>query len=1101
MRRGKRYLAVLFAAVITAGMNTVPSIAEMIEQSTVVGEEVPVNAEEVVEDGISIPDLGFEQEQPEDLAEEFLLFEDEEPAVYIEPSEEEALTEEFLEYEEEEMIVVEETTGFYEEEKADGPEDDETDQDPDSGEMVSETGRLRGLPSGIENAVITITKQPQVYSGTAKKPVPSVVLNGEVLVKDTDYTLSYGNNVEVGEASVTVTGKGSYSGSQTISFRIYKDGGTVTTSPAVYWGYDGSSLHLIGDGAYKPSIAYNEPWASYRNLIQSVVIEEGITELNEYAFDRSHSQQVSAETVYIAASVNKMDGFFRSPNLKRIEFAPRTSSQPIQFGYGSFGSINTLEEVVFPDCPVYLERGAFFNSGNNMLVVLPASFTGYSKASTYPEIPFVSADIRAIYGYSGTKFDDLVKDLVGTGIPIFYRDLEHLDITLSKDAFLADGNPHYPQVTLQTTGDITGKAYLKEYVDYTLSYDGRTLPGTAKITLTGIGYVEGTREITYQILEDEAKCGDKLVWVLSENGTLSINGSGDMYDYASSDATPWADKKGIIKKVVFKNGVTGIGAFACADMPCLEEVDIPETVTRVAAKAFYNTPKLHSLTFGDQITSIGDKAAGFLSDAARNPDFELLCSIDSIAGNYAKDHNIPNDDPAMFLDGTAGDGVSYKVRKHGTQLVFYLNERAQTIRYTSISSSGSYGMDSPWMLYKDTIEEVLIEDGIEQIYSYVFSGLSKVKELVLPESVTFLSSCVFQNMPSLETLKLPKNLNGTYTSSGTETIYQDTFKNLPALTTLVIPDGVKKLSSQAISGCTGLKYIYIPASVTTIEDQAIYGNVRLTVYGWASTAAETYAAAPDSTIPARKYDFIDANLTNAKITLSQSSYYYDGKAKYPEVIVKLGEVTLKKGTDYTVAYKDNVKIGTATVTVTGAGFVEGYQTIHFTIQVQKDIQVIPAVDYYVYDGKAKKPKVTVKDSVGTIASNRYTVTYSDNKNVGKATITVTLKAPYSGTVKGTFKILPKKTKLKKLTTPKSKQIKVTWKKQAKQTTGYMIQYSLKRSFASAKTITVKGASKTSYTIKNLKKGKTYYIRIQTYKRKNGVTVKSLWSSKKSIKTK
>ena len=159
------------------------------------------------------------------------------------------------------------------------------------------------------------------------------------------------------------------------------------------------------------------------------------------------------------------------------------------------------------------------------------------------------------------------------------------------------------------------------------------------------------------------------------------------------------------------------------------------------------------------------------------------------------------------------------------------------------------------------------------------------------------------------------------------------------------------------------------------------------------------------------------------------------------------------------------------------------------------------MDSYVYDGKAKKPSVKVYDEVGLIASNRYTVSYTNNKNVGKATITVKLKSPYSGTVKGSFKIIPKTTTISKVTSPKTKQIKVTWKKQTTQTSGYRIMYSTDKNFSSYKIIKVAGKTKTSYTIKSLKKGKTYYVKVGTYWTKGSVSCYSKWSAKKSIKTK
>ena len=108
-------------------------------------------------------------------------------------------------------------------------------------------------------------------------------------------------------------------------------------------------------------------------------------------------------------------------------------------------------------------------------------------------------------------------------------------------------------------------------------------------------------------------------------------------------------------------------------------------------------------------------------------------------------------------------------------------------------------------------------------------------------------------------------------------------------------------------------------------------------------------------------------------------------------------------------------------------------------------------DDKVNNGKAFTPKVTVtywiNGDVNTekalIAGRDYQVSYSNNKNVGMATITVKGIGNYTGTETDTFRILPKKTSLKKLT-PRNKGFTVNWKKQAAQTTGYQIQYSFKK---------------------------------------------------------
>lgn len=159
---------------------------------------------------------------------------------------------------------------------------------------------------------------------------------------------------------------------------------------------------------------------------------------------------------------------------------------------------------------------------------------------------------------------------------------------------------------------------------------------------------------------------------------------------------------------------------------------------------------------------------------------------------------------------------------------------------------------------------------------------------------------------------------------------------------------------------------------------------------------------------------------------------------------------------------------------------------------------------YTYNGEVKKPTVTVKDSQGNIISpDYYTVKYtSGRKNVGRYSVKVTFKEMYSGTVTRYFKIKPKGTAISSLTGYK-KAFTVKWKKQPTQTTGYQIQYSTNKNFdKNVNTITISDKDTTSRKIKNLKSGKTYYVRVRTYKnvKINGEKVKycSKWSEVKNV---
>jgi hypothetical protein len=157
---------------------------------------------------------------------------------------------------------------------------------------------------------------------------------------------------------------------------------------------------------------------------------------------------------------------------------------------------------------------------------------------------------------------------------------------------------------------------------------------------------------------------------------------------------------------------------------------------------------------------------------------------------------------------------------------------------------------------------------------------------------------------------------------------------------------------------------------------------------------------------------------------------------------------------------------------------------------------------YTYTGKALKPTVSVKDSNGKkISSKYYTVTYKNNKKVGKAALTIKFRNGYVGTIRKTFKINPKATSLKKVTSAKTKTLTVTWKKQATQTTGYEIQYATDSKFTkNLKTVTVSSAKTTSKTISKLSAKKNYYVRIRTYKTVSKKNYYSSWSKVLSAKT-
>ena len=244
-------------------------------------------------------------------------------------------------------------------------------------------------------------------------------------------------------------------------------------------------------------------------------------------------------------------------------------------------------------------------------------------------------------------------------------------------------------------------------------------------------------------------------------------------------------------------------------------------------------------------------------------------------------------------------------------------------------------------------------------------------------------------------------------------------------------------------------------------------------------------------------------LTDYTLTLDQSKFYYNGLPNTPTVTLKNSEGTLKEDRDYTVTYVSNVKVGTAKVIVKGKGNYIGTLEKNFTI-ARSDISVWAFINLsrstYTYDGKEKRPSVSVYNAKTLKRNVDYKISYKNNKNIGTATVIIQGLGGYYGTDRKTFRILPAKSGITKLTAG-SRRLNIRWKSVKKQTSGYQIQYCTDGHYKKSKTITIRFNKTTSYTLKKLKAGKNYYVRVRTYKTVGGKKYYSDWSGTKWRKIK
>lgn len=297
------------------------------------------------------------------------------------------------------------------------------------------------------------------------------------------------------------------------------------------------------------------------------------------------------------------------------------------------------------------------------------------------------------------------------------------------------------------------------------------------------------------------------------------------------------------------------------------------------------------------------------------------------------------------------------------------------------------------------------------------------------------------------------------------------------------------------------------------------------------------------------FEITQGNLAKATITPTPSTFTYNGQKQYPAVVVvSIGSHQLVQGRDYTIsAFPNSVDAGTYNFTITGINNFKGTDTPaattgntsstgttttsttstssstgstsstantgivtgSYTIETKDAKSLykktngisVSSVSSKTYTGKAITPEITVTDdALGTVLSSStdYTRTDSNNTTPGTAQISLAFKGNYTGTINISYKILPKKTSISKVTAGKKKAT-VTYKK-VSGITGYQIKCGTNRSVT--KGTKTKTTTKTKYTMKSLKKGKRYYFKIRTYfTTASGSKVYSSWSNVKSAKVK
>ncbi len=283
------------------------------------------------------------------------------------------------------------------------------------------------------------------------------------------------------------------------------------------------------------------------------------------------------------------------------------------------------------------------------------------------------------------------------------------------------------------------------------------------------------------------------------------------------------------------------------------------------------------------------------------------------------------------------------------------------------------------------LSDIYIFNSNEQIPSITITINGKT----LGEGIDY--NVTYTNNVNVGTATVTITGEGNYTGSITKN-FTITAKSIIGMSAILSSgsypyDGNSKIPTVTISGLTNRTDYRV-----TYTNNINVGTATVTITGEGNY---TGSITKNFTITAK-------SITGMSAILSSGSYLYDGNSKIPTITIS----GLTNGTDYRVTYTNNINVGTATVTITGKGNYTGSIVKSFVISAKfiNGMKVVLSSESQYYDGSPKIPVVTI---VGLTIGTDYSVAYSNNINVGTATVTITGKGNYAGNISKSFTIMAK----------------------------------------------------------------------------------------------
>ena len=533
------------------------------------------------------------------------------------------------------------------------------------------------------------------------------------------------------------------------------------------------------------------------SALTSVTLPESVTSIGSSAF--SSCERLTSMTIPAGVTAISDYTFYQCDSLTEITLPAGVTS----IGNYAFGFCSGLTEITLPANLTSIGHHGFYFCNRLIEVTIPEGVTTIGR--------------RAFDDCSALTRVSLPASLVDwnpTMMFEFCSSLAEIQVAEANPAYCAADNIVYDKA-METlllcpagkTGSVTIPASVKTVVEYAFYECGALTEIRFEGPAPGFGAHSfyGVRATAYYPRQESSwtaavrqsysgtitwvaygpiasgQCGDDLTWTLEENGTLTISGTGDMWNWSNIDLAPWWSYcQDEITALDIQPGVTGIGEYAFHSCGKLTEITVPEGVTRIGYAAFSSCNSLTSVTLPASLTETGN---------------DLFRSCDSLTDIYFggtramwSQLNMPYDHYSITVHCSDGDIAPADVMYCGDNLIWTLNSEG----VLTVAGSGSmWNFDdghAPWAASLGSIKSVRIISGATSIGSNAFARCDALTSVTIPEGVTSIGRGAF------------------YACYG--------------LTGVTIPESVTRIGRSAFNGCYGLTSVTIPKNVTAIGEYA-----------------------------------------------------------------------------------------------------------------------------------------------------------------------------------------------------------------------------------------------------------------------------------------